>query len=57
MTVFLIVYFSISLAYAFYIYFNSYKKLNHFIANLLFGPLNILYLYYKAIFKIEDRFY
>jgi len=57
MTIFLIVYFTISTIYALYVYFNSFKTLNHFIANMLFGPLNLLYLIYVLIFNLEDRFY
>jgi hypothetical protein len=56
MNIFLIIYFSISTIYAIVVYLKTYKSLSHFVMNFLFGPLNLIYLIYKIIFNVEDRY-
>ncbi len=52
---FLIIYFLISFSYASYVYSKTFKTFDHFIMNLLFGPLNLIYLSYLYLFNIENR--
>lgn len=52
---FLLMYFTISFSYAVYVYNKTFKTFDHFIMNLLFGPINMIYLIYKYLLNIENR--